>query len=210
MAAPADFWTYAGLALRKWTSMVLTAVGLIGFVAKLAYPTFPLPQWVYLLIAFVGVVWAGYQVYRDVAPPRQLPPPPYELLPRSFDIYLGPSSARIQVWLYGVNYQAKELRIELLQVTGFRLSGCESLDPISPEGETHIPAKQSRLILCNRRLLDAEARQIAASQPGSPANASFSVTSKAFAGSKHLRWESTQLSSNGSVQGTAQTVPTIG
>jgi hypothetical protein len=190
--------------------MVLTAVGLIGFAAKLAYPNLPLPQWVYLLIAFVGVVWAGYQVYRDIAPPRQLPPPPYELLPRSFEIHLATSSARIQVWLYAVNYRAKELRIGLLQVTGFRLSGCESLDPISPEGETHIPARQSRLVSCNRRLLDAEARQIAACKPGSPANTSFSIRSNALAGRKHLRWENTQLSSNGFVQGTAQTAPTIG
>ena len=210
MAAPQDFLTYARLALRKWTSMVLTAVGLIGFAVKLLYPSLPLPQWTYLLTAFAGVVAAGYQVYRDVAPPRQLPPPPYELLPRSFDIYLGPSSARIQVSLYGVNYQAKELRIEFLQVTGFRLSGCESLDLLSPEGETHIPARQSRLISCNRRLLDAEARQIAACNPGSPANASFSITSKALAGGRHLRWENAQLSSNGFVQGTAQAAPTIG
>lgn len=205
MAIVKDFTAYAGLALRKWTSMVLTAVGLVGFVVKLAYPPLPLPQWVYLLIAFAGIVWAGYQVYSDVAPPRQPPPPPYELLPLSFDIYLGPSSARMQVSFYGVNYEAKELWIESLKVTGFRLSGCESLDPVSPEGEIHIPAKQSRLIFCNRRLLDAEARQIGACKPGTPANASFSVTSSARAGRKHLRWDRPQLSSNGYVQGTAET-----
>ena len=75
---------YARLIGRKWVLWVFATLDLAGLIAQLLYPAFRLPQLVFVLITLVGLFWAGYQVYRDVAaqiPSRPNHPPPNELLP---------------------------------------------------------------------------------------------------------------------------------
>lgn len=191
---------YARLIGRKWVLWVFATLDLAGVVAQLLYPAFRLPQLVFVLITLVGLFWAGYQVYRDVAaqiPSRPIKPPPYELLPLSFEISLHQEIPRVDVWLYIVNYQPRELVLQSLEVTSLRLSRGPNLDSIPLSRETHLPPRRSEQILCHRSLIDAEVRAIERTQQRNPANATFLATARALAGRKHLHYETPSRSVNG-------------
>ena len=121
-----DLLLYAQRIARKWVFWLFTALDLVALIAQFLYPAIHLPQLVFLLITLVGFFWAGYQVYRDIAaqlPSQPIKPPPYELLPLSFRIELRQEIPQIEVWLYAVNHQSRELVLQSLDVTSFHLSG---------------------------------------------------------------------------------------
>lgn len=202
--AVSDLLLYAQLIARKWVFWLFAALDLVALIAQLLYPAFRLPQPAFLLIILVGFFWASYQVYRDIAahlPSQPIKPSPYELLPLSFDIELRQEIPRIRVWLYAVNHQSKELVLQSLDVTDFRLSRGPSLDNISLSGETCVPSRQSRQVLCRRHLIEAEVHAIERTHQRNPANATFSATTRALVGRKHLHYETPSLSVNGWVSG---------
>jgi hypothetical protein len=200
-----DLLIYTRHITRKWVFWLFAALDLVALIAQFLYPAFRLPQLAFLLIILVGFFWAGYQVYRDIA--AQLPSQPikpfpyYELLPLSFNVVLRQEIPWIEVWLYAVNHQSKELVLQSLDVMSFHLSGGPSLDNISLSRETRVPPRQSRQVLCRRSLIEAEVHAIERTHQRNPANATFSATTRAFVGRKHLRYETPSLSVNGWVSG---------
>lgn len=199
-----DLLLYVQLIVHKLVFWLFAALDLVALITLLFYPAFRLPQLAFLLITLVGLFWVGYQVYRDTAaqlPSQPIKPSPYELLSLSFDIELRQEIPRIRVWLYAVNHQSKELVLQSLDVTDFRLSRGPSLDNISLSGETRVPPRQSRQVLCRRHLIEAEVHAIERTHQRNPANATFSATTHALVGRKHLHYETPSLSVNGWVSG---------
>jgi hypothetical protein len=197
-----DLLTYARHITRKWVFWIFAALDLVALIAQLLYPAFRLPQLAFFLIILVGFFWAGYQVYRDIAaqlPSRPIKPFPYELLPLSFNVVLGQEIPWIEVWFYAVNHQSRELVLQSLDVMSFHLSSGPSLDKISLSRETCVAPRQSRRVLCRRHLIEAEVHAIERTHRRNPANATFSVTTRALVGRKHLHYETGSLSINGRV-----------
>ena len=195
---------YTKLIIRKGVFWIFAALDIVALIVQLLYPAFRLPQPAFFLIILVGFFWAGYQVYRDTAAHLQsqpIKPSPYELLPVSFDIAIRQEIPQIEVWLYAVNHQSKELVLQSLDVTDFRLSGSPCLDKISLSDERPIPPRQSRQVLCRRHLIEGEVNAIKNIQQRNPANATFSAASRALVGRKHLPYKTLSLSVNGWISG---------
>ncbi|OHB61378.1 MAG: hypothetical protein A2167_02905 [Planctomycetes bacterium RBG_13_46_10] len=195
---------YTKLIVRKWVFWLFAALDIVALIAQLLYPTFRLPQLAFVLITLVGLFWSGYQVYHDIAahlPSQPIKPSHYELLPLSFNIALHQEIPRIEVWLYAVNYQSKELVFQSLDVTSFCLSGSASLDNISLLDKTTIPPRQSRQVLCRRHLIESEVHAIEKTKQINPVNATLLVNTSVFLGRKHLHYRIPSLSVNGWISG---------
>jgi|SRR5271157_596314 len=187
-----DMFLYARLIVRKWVLWVFATLDLGALVTQVLFPAFRVPQVLYVLITLVGLFWAGYQVYRDLVgqlPNRPVEPPPYELIPLSFEVWLHQDIPNIGVYLYIVNYQPRELVLHSLTLTSLRLPGCPDLENIPLSHEIRVPPKRSEQVWCRRNLIDAEARAIERASPGNPASATLSATAQAIAGQKHLHYE---------------------
>jgi hypothetical protein len=59
--------TYLGLLLKKWVLWLFVALDLIGLVADLVLPQMALPLPAYWGLALIGLLWASFQVYRELA-----------------------------------------------------------------------------------------------------------------------------------------------
>ncbi len=199
-----DLLSYAQRIVGKWVFWLFTILDLVALIAQFLYPTFHLPQLVFLLITLAGFFWAGYQVYCDIAaqlPSQPIKPPPYELLPISFRIELCQEIPQIEVWLYTVNHQSRELFLQSLNITNFYLSSGPSLENISMLHEIRVPPRQSQQVLCRRHLIEAEVQAIDRTRQRNPTNATFSATTRSLAGRKQLHYETIPLSINGWVSG---------
>jgi hypothetical protein len=200
-----DFVLYLRLIARKWVLWLFFLLDLAALIAQIAVPGFQLPQTAFLLLTVVGLLWAGFQVHSDLA--RQLPtpprysPPPFELLPLSFTLYLGMQIPTINVWLYAVNHEGKELDLRSANVTTFALSGGPTLANIAISSHSILPPRSSRELLCRRPLLDAEVRAVRSSQHNIRANATFSATAEGFVGRRAKPQEAINRSMNGWIEG---------
>jgi hypothetical protein len=56
---------YLVLLSTKWVLWVSGAIGIIGTIIYLAFPQVTIPYIVYLVLAFVGFLWANFQVFRE-------------------------------------------------------------------------------------------------------------------------------------------------
>ncbi len=199
-----DVFAYARGIARKWVLWLFTALDLVALIAQFIYPSFHLPQLVFLLIILIGFFWAGYQVYHDIIvqlPSRPIEPPPYELLPLSFHVELRQEIPQIEIWFYVVNYQSRELVLQSLDVTDFHLSGGPGLANIPMTDETRLPPKRSRLVLCRRALIETEVHAVERTSQSTPTNATFSASTRSLAGRKQLHYRTGSLSANGWVLG---------
>lgn len=188
---------------------LLLAIGILALVASgVLYYTQPglgsLVTLLGALGAFVGS-WLKLREKRTqvsvakAESPRK--PVPYEILPISFELWLRQQIPQIDIWIYVVNFQAKELVIETFQIPHFHIQSSPNIDKISLDREVVVPPRQWTSVRCNRRLIDSEARAIEQSlrqasslvQP----NATFSVTTRAYAGHKRFSDDRFSLSMNG-------------
>lgn len=160
-----------------------------------------------MAMALLGFFWAGFQVYRDLLeqlPSRPVEPPPFELLPRSFEISLGQEIPKIVIWLYVSNHQRREIVITSLEVSAFNLSGGPSLENISHAGEIKVPRSRSELVMCRRNLNESEIHSIRRTQTRAEGNASFHAIVQAEIGRMRFSQETLQMSSNGRISGLDQ------
>lgn len=156
-----DLISYIKKVFSKWTFWVLAILDLIFLVAQIFTSSFQLPQYIYISILLLGYFWSNYQVYRDniaQLPSQPTEPSLYQLLPITFTIDLRPQIPQIEIWFYIVNYQAKEIVLERLNVINFHFYNGPLLSniPISTEGS--IKPKETRKVVCRRNLLDTEIR----------------------------------------------------
>lgn len=187
MNAIRNFLYYTWFIAKQLSFLIPAAIGIVGFVIQL-FIAIPLPQWIYLLVAVIGFLIASYQVYRDTGgtfPPPVVKPSPFELLPISFEIGLSRDIPQIEIWLYAVNHQPKDLVFQSIAVTDFHLSGGPGLDNIPSSDMDCIPPKCSKRVLCRRRLLEAEVRRIIENaRRGDITNANYLLTAHAQIGRK--------------------------
>ncbi len=134
----------------------------------------------------------------DAKPSRKAPT--YDVLPRSFEIWLHQEIPHVEVWFYVVNYLDTELVLQTFSITSFSLSGGPSLENIPTTGEVRIPPHQSANVLCRRPIIDSEARAIERTQQTNQSNATFSVSTRGFAGHKKFNWDLPAASANGWVR----------
>ena len=60
-----DFWTYLKLLLGKWILWLFVALDVVGLVAHMVFEDLVLPLPLYWILAVIGLVWAGFEVYRQ-------------------------------------------------------------------------------------------------------------------------------------------------
>ncbi len=199
-----DVLAFARHISKKWILWLFALIDVIGLVAQTIFPQIRIPIPIFVFLTFVGFFWAGFQVYRDLVaqlPSRPVPPSPFDVLPRSFEISLSQEIPSIKVWLYVSNHQSRDIVITSLEVTSFNLSGGPSLDSIPYSSDITIPKSRSELIMCKRTLNDYEIRAIKRTQSRAHANASFHAGAQALIGRKRISQTTSQFSSNGRITG---------
>jgi hypothetical protein len=205
--AIAEILFYSRLIARKWFLWLFVFLDIVTLITQLFYPSLRLTQLIFFIITVVGFFWAGYRVYHDLAvqlPAQPSKPPPYELLPLSFNISLGQDIPHVDVWLYIVNYQPRDLLLQSIQLTRFNLSCGPILENISTEGELHVPSKQSKRVLCRRTLIEAEVRAIVREQM-LIGNASVIAIIKASMNRRKLHQVKSEFNVNGQITGAPST-----
>src|SRR5574341_1226002 len=128
-------------------------------------------------------------------------PQSYDILPISFELWLRQEIPHIDIWLYVVNFEARELVIDTLQIPHFYIQSSPDIDKISIGQEVVVPARHWTHAYCCRRLIDSEARSLEQSlqRGGNLAhpNATFMVTARGHVGRKRLSRDISHLSMNG-------------
>lgn len=198
---------YSKLIGRKWIFWLFALLDILGLLAQVVFPQLQIPTGPFIALAFIGFFWAGFQVYGDLAsrlPSRPIPPPPFELLPLSFEVSLSQEIPKINIWLYISNHQSREIIINSLELTSFNLAGGRTLDVIQHSDEITIPKSQSKSVCCRRTLTDSEIRSISKTQILTHATASYSANARAALGRKHVSQRSLQMHTTGRILGIEQ------
>jgi hypothetical protein len=130
---------------------------------------------------------------------------PYDVLPHTFEVWLRQQIPHIDIWVYVVNYQSREVRFTTFNINNFHLSGGPALGKIPSNDEVLIPANSASLVLCRRNLIDTEARAVENTSYSIPVNATFSIICRATKGRNEINREISSLSMNGWLRGLPST-----
>jgi len=198
-----EVWLYIQLLARKWMFWVSIALDAIGLIAGI-YPNYRLSPFIYILITFIGFLWASYSVYNDKSTQsisQLVKPSICNFLPISFVIALDQELPYVEISFYAVNYSSREIVLQSIHVKDFRVAGLPTLESIIDSDEIHILSKQDKYVTCKRTLLEAEVFMIKKAKPAYPPNASFLISTRILMGRKSLYYETPQLYSYGRASG---------
>jgi hypothetical protein len=189
----------------RWILLLFLAIDIIALVSQVFIPQLILPAWAYALVFMVGLFLAAYQEHKDLIallPTTPTPPPPYELLPTSYEFSLRPDVSTISVWFNAVNYQGRDLILENVTVASLQLSGGPTFHDIQHPGVLRIPARQSRPVRCHRGLADGEVRALAGKDLKNRTNADVYVAASARSGWRSLYVDTSRRNVYGWFSGT--------
>jgi hypothetical protein len=196
---------YSGRIGRRWVLLLFLAIDAVALISQVFIPKLLLPAWAYGLILIIGLFIAAYQEHTDLLAQRPTtppPPPPYELLPSSYQVSFSQDISSVGVWLYAVNFQAREVVLDKITVTTLQLSAGPSLKDIRNHGIVSIPAKQCVEVWCHRDLADGEIRALRRMESKCPINASVHLAATGLSGRKTLHLDVPNRSLNGWFSGT--------
>lgn len=60
------FKAYVSNLIRKWVFWLFIALDLVGAIIQIVFPSIQIPQFIYIAIALLGLLWASFQTYRDL------------------------------------------------------------------------------------------------------------------------------------------------
>lgn len=61
-----QLWTYLTLLFKKWVLWLFVVFSLIGLIADIVFPKLSLPLLLYGGLGLIGLLWASFQVYREL------------------------------------------------------------------------------------------------------------------------------------------------
>lgn len=196
---------YGGRIGRRWILLLFLAIDAAALISQVFIPKLLLPAWAYALIFIIGLFFAAYQEHTDLVaqlPMAPVPPPPYDLLPSSYQVSFSQDVSSVGVWLYAVNFQARELILDNIAITTLQLSAGPALKDIRNPGIIRIPAKQFVEVWCHRDLADGEVRALRRMELKNPTNASVHLAATGLLGRKTLHLDIPRRSLNGWFSGT--------
>jgi hypothetical protein len=197
-----NFILYGKLIVQKWILWVFITIDITAVIAQIIFPSFKIPQLLFIVSAIIGLFWAGYQVNHDISPnyfSQHKELPPFEILPLSFEVALNRNIPCIEIYIYFVNYFSKEIFLQSIEITDFRISGIQQIENIIKTIDYPISPKSSSQIMCHRNLIDAETHLFDSISTYTNQHATFGVKAVSKLGSKTVRYNNPSISINGSI-----------
>ncbi|MGG3824117.1 hypothetical protein ABEV42_02240 [Bacillus subtilis] len=77
------FWRYLKLILSSWILKVIALLDLVGFTTTY-FEQLKIPYWIYLCFLIVGLIWSGYNIYKNSAPRISIEKPKQDNVSFSF------------------------------------------------------------------------------------------------------------------------------
>ncbi|KAF0107392.1 MAG: hypothetical protein FD146_1870 [Anaerolineaceae bacterium] len=132
------FWIYTKKIFKRWVFWLFLALDFIAVIAQFVFPSLRLPQFVYILIAVIGLIWAGFEAYLEL-----LEKIPSESRPLTPEIY---------IFLEEGNEYSYELISEYQSKSGEKKTKYQKSKGKVVQGPSKLPTLPSSLITQHIRL----------------------------------------------------------
>ena len=128
-----------------------------------------------------------------------------ELIPIHFELFLGKPLPRVVLTLRAVNYLRTPIVLESIRIRFLHLGTSPGVDEITSPDEYEIPARQSREVSCQRKLIESEAAALRALSPRQRTwQGSILCSARGVSGRREVRFEPTdEFAIYGTVEGLA-------
>jgi hypothetical protein len=110
-----------------------------------------------------------------------------EMLPQYFEVTLTSTVPEVRVYVYVVNHLKRKISVEALSAQQFRLSSGHPVGTLTIGSEIEIEPHRTKVLMCQRTLVEAEIRAILSLPISSMPNACMTLAGRVRAGRKLLK-----------------------
>jgi len=130
-----------------------------------------------------------------------------ELIPIHFAVFLGKPFPSVTLTLRAVNYLRAPIVLESIRIRFLHLGNSSGVDEITSPDEYEIPARHSREVSCQRKLIESEAAALRSLSPRQRWwQGSVMCSARGVSGRREVRFDSSdEFAIYGTVEGLAAT-----